>query len=326
MKLTIIGAGAIGGTLGAHLFRAGHDVTLCDADEDHVAAIQIHGLAIEGPVETFTVKIPAITPAELPDSIEHAIVAVKSLHSVAAAELLRDRLTPDGYVLTVQNGLTAEAMINAVGAARVISSFVNFGADVVGPGRILQGNVATFRVGELAGGEITARVRELASALPYAEPTDNVLGYLWGKEAYGAMLWAGAVSDLSIVETLEHPAYRAVMVAIAAEVLAQAPVTVESFDGFVPDDLPGSLDRLAAFNRKSAKTHSGIYRDLMVRRRKTEVDEVHKDIQGPIFDRVVTIIHDIEDGRRTCETANLDELASFVAHRSTTDITAMKGV
>ena len=177
-----------------------------------------------------------------------------------------------------------------------------------------------------AGGEITARVRELASALPYAEPTDNVLGYLWGKEAYGAMLWAGAVSDLSIVETLEHPAYRAVMVAIAAEVLAQAPVTVESFDGFVPDDLPGSLDRLAAFNRKSAKTHSGIYRDLMVRRRKTEVDEVHKDIQGPIFDRVVTIIHDIEDGRRTCETANLDELASFVAHRSTTGITAMKGV
>lgn len=326
MKLTIIGAGAIGGTLGAHLFRAGHDVTLCDADEDHVAAIQIHGLAIEGPVETFTVKIPAIIPAELPDSIEHAIVAVKSLHSVAAAELLRDRLTPDGYVLTVQNGLTAEAMINAVGAARVISSFVNFGADVVGPGRILQGNVATFRVGELAGGEITARVRELASALPYAEPTENVLGYLWGKEAYGAMLWAGAVSDLSIVETLEHPAYRAVMVAIAAEVLAQAPVTVESFDGFVPDDLPGSLDRLAAFNRKSAKTHSGIYRDLMVRKRKTEVDEVHKDIQGPIFDRVVTIIHDIEDGRRTCETANLDELASFVAHRSTTGITAMKRV
>lgn len=326
MKLTIIGAGAIGGTLGAHLFRAGHDVTLCDADEEHVAAIHIHGLAIEGPVEAFTAKIPAITPAELPDSIEHAIVAVKSLHSAAAAELLRDRLTPNGYVLTVQNGLTAEAMINAVGAARVLSSFVNFGADVVGPGRILQGNVATFRVGELAGGEITARVRELASALPYAEPTDNVLGYLWGKEAYGAMLWAGAVSDLSIVETLEHPAYRAVMVAIAAEVLAQAPVTVESFDGFVPDDLPGSLDRLAAFNRKSAKTHSGIYRDLMVRKRKTEVDEVHKDIRGPIFDRVVSIIHDIEDGRRTCETANLDELATFVAQRSTTGITAIKPV
>lgn len=315
MKLTIIGAGAIGGTLGAHMFRAGHDITLCDADEAYVAAIQRDGLRIEGPVNEFTVAIPAITPAELPDSIEHAIVAVKSLHTASAAELLRGRLTPDGSVLTVQNGLTADVLVEAVGADRVISSFVNFGADVMGPGRVMQGNIGTFRVGEIAGGAITPRVQELADALPYAVATDNVLGYLWGKEAYGAMLWAGAVSDLSIAETLELPAYRPVMIAIAEEVLAQAPVTVESFDGFVPDDLENSLDRLAVFNRKSAKSHSGIYRDLMVRKRKTEVDEVHKDIQGPIFDRVVEMIHDIEEGRRTCEVANLDELAAFVAAR-----------
>ncbi|MFC4242229.1 ketopantoate reductase family protein [Gryllotalpicola reticulitermitis] len=313
MKLTIIGAGAIGGTIGARMFRDGHDITLCDADPDYVAAIQRDGLHIEGPVEEFTVRVPAITPDQLPDRIERALVAVKSLHSASAAELLRDRLAPDGYVLTVQNGLTAGALIDAVGAERVISAFVNFGADVMGPGRVMQGNVGTFRVGELAGGAITERVREIADALPYAEPTDNVLGYLWGKEAYGAMMWAGAVSDLPIAETLERPRYRPVMIAIAEEVLAQAPVAVESFDGFVPDDLEGSLDRLALFNRKSAKSHSGIYRDLMVRKRKTEVDEVHKDFQGPIFDRVVEMIHDIEQGRRTCEVANLDELADFVA-------------
>ncbi|HEY5319371.1 MAG TPA: 2-dehydropantoate 2-reductase N-terminal domain-containing protein [Galbitalea sp.] len=311
MKLTIIGAGAIGGTIGAHMFRAGHDITLCDADENYVAAIQRDGLHIEGPVNEFTVKIRAITPAELPDTIEHAIVAVKSLHTASAAALLQDRLTPDGYVLTVQNGLTADVLVDAVGADRVISSFVNFGADVMGPGRVMQGNIGTFRVGEIAGGSITLRVQELADALPYAEATDNVLGYLWGKETYGAMLWAGAVSDLTIAETFERPAYRALMVAIAEEVLAQAPVAVESFDGFVPDDLENSLDRLALFNRKSAKSHSGIYRDLMIRKRKTEVDEVHKDIQGPIFDRVVEMIHDIEEGRRTCEVNNLDELAAF---------------
>jgi 2-dehydropantoate 2-reductase len=312
MKLTIIGAGAIGGTIGAHMFRAGHDITLCDADGAHVAAIREHGLRIEGPVNEFTVEIPAITPDELPDTIERAIVAVKSLHTASVAELLRDRLAPGGYVLTVQNGLTADTLMDAVGPDRVVSSFVNFGADVMGPGRVMQGNVATFRVGELAGGEITPRVSELADALPYAVATGNVLGYLWGKEAYGAMLWAGAVSDLPIAETLVRPAFRPVMIAIAEEVLAQAPVPVEGFDGFVPDDLDASLDRLAEFNRRSAKSHSGIYRDLMVRRRKTEVDEVHKDFQGPIFDKVVELIHDIEQGRRTCEVRNLDELAEFV--------------
>ena len=239
MDITIIGSGAIGGTLGAHMIRAGHDITLCDADEAHVAAIREHGLIIEGPVNEFTVAAHAITPGELPDRVDHAIVAVKSLHTRAAAELLRNRLAPDGYVLTVQNGLTADILVEAVGRDRVISSFVNFGADVMAPGRIMQGNVGTFRVGELDGGRITPRVRDLAEALPYAKPTDNVLGFLWGKEAYGAMLWAGAVSDLTIVEHLEDPRYRPVMIAIAREVLAQAPVRVESFDGFDPDDLEG---------------------------------------------------------------------------------------
>ena len=313
MDITIIGSGAIGGTLGAHMIRAGHDVTLCDADKAHVAAIRAHGLIIEGPVNEFTVAARAITPDDLPERIEHAIVAVKSLHTSAAAKLLRDRLAPDGYVLTVQNGLTADTLIEEVSRDRVLASFVNFGADVMAPGRIMQGNVGTFRIGELDGGRITTRVLDLAEALPYAKPTDNVLGFLWGKEAYGAMLWAGAVSDLTIAEHLEDPRYRPVMIAIAQEVLAQAPVKVESFDGFEPDDLEGSLDRLAEFNRNSAKKYSGIYRDLVVRKRKTEIDEVLRDINGPIFDQVARIIHDIEEGRRVNERANLEELAEFVA-------------
>jgi 2-dehydropantoate 2-reductase len=313
VKITIIGSGAIGGTLGAHMIRAGHDITLCDADAAHVEAIRSRGLIIEGPVNEFTVAARAITPDELPGQVEHAIVAVKSLHSRAAAELLRGRLAPGGYVLTVQNGLSADHLIEAVGPDRVVSAFVNFGADVMAPGRILQGNVGTFRVGELGGGRVTARVLELADALPYAEPTGNVLGFLWGKEAYGAMLWAGAVSDLTIAEHLEDPRYRPVMIAIAREVLAQAPVTVESFDGFDPGDLEGSLDRLAEFNRNSAKKYSGIYRDLVVRKRKTEIDEMLRDVHGPIFGKVAEMIHDIERGRRVNERANLDELADFVA-------------
>jgi 2-dehydropantoate 2-reductase len=313
MDITIVGSGAIGGTLGAHMIRAGHDITLCDADEAHVAAIRERGLIIEGPVDEFTVAAHAITPDELPERISRAIVAVKSQHTRAAADLLRDRLAPDGYVLTVQNGLTAHTLIEAVGRDRVISSFVNFGADVMAPGRIMQGNVGTFRVGELDGGLITRRVLDLAEALPYAKPTDNVLGFLWGKEAYGAMLWAGAVSDLTIVEHLENVRYRPVMTAIAREVLAQAPVKVESFDGFDPNDLDGSVDRLAEFNRNSAKKYSGIYRDLVVRKRKTEIDEMLRDINGPIFNKVAEIIHDIEEGRRVNERANLDELAEFVA-------------
>lgn len=311
MQLTIIGAGAIGGTIGAHMIRAGHDVVFCDVDADHVKAINEFGITIEGPVENFSVKAKAILPADLPDKLQHVAIAVKSHHTMSAAELLRGRLAPDGYVVSLQNGLTANDISSVVGAENVIVSFVNFGADYLAPGKIMQGNIGAFRVGELVGNEITPRVKELVAAFPYAEATGNILGFLWGKEAYGAMLYAGATSDLSIADHLEEPKYRPLMLAIAREVLAQAPVKVEGFNGFEPDDLVGSLDRLVTFNRGSAKTHSGIYRDLTVRKRKTEVDDLLRDLKGPLTNYVGALIHAIERGERVCEVANLDLLATY---------------
>jgi 2-dehydropantoate 2-reductase len=309
MQLTIIGAGAIGGMIGAHLIRDGHDVLLCDADPAHVEAINERGLTICGPVENFTVRARAVLPGDLPASLPRAAVAVKSHHTAAAAELLRGRLDPDGYVVSFQNGLTTGTLAAVVGPGRVLVSFVNFGADWLEPGRIIQGNVGTFRVGEPGGG-ISDRVRELADALPYAQATDNIMGFLWGKEAYGAMLYAGAVSDLSIADSLDDPRWRTLMLAIAREVLAQAPVRPEGFDGFEPGDLEGSLARLVTFNRETAKTHSGIYRDLMVRKRKTEVDDLLRDLDGPLTTFTGELIRAIERGERTCEVANLELLAA----------------
>jgi 2-dehydropantoate 2-reductase len=309
VRLTIIGAGAIGGTIGAHMIRDGHDILLCDADAAHVEAINRRGLTIEGPVENFTVRATAVLPDDLPASLPRAAIAVKSHHTAAAAELLRGRLDPDGYVVSFQNGLTADTIAAVVGPGRVVVSFVNFGADWLAPGRIMQGNVGTFRVGEPGGG-ISERVSELAAALPYAEATGNIMGFLWGKEAYGAMLYAGAVSDLSIADSLEDPRWQPLMLAIAREVLAQAPVRPEGFDGFEPGDLEGSLARLVRFNRETAKSHSGIYRDLMVRKRKTEVDDLLRDLDGPLTTYTGELIRAIERGERTCEVANLELLAA----------------
>ena len=310
MQLTIIGAGAIGGTIGAHLIRGGHDVLLCDADPAHVEAINTRGLSIEGPVENFTVQATAVTPDNLPVTLERAAVAVKSHHTAQAAELLRGRLAPGGYVVSFQNGLTTGTLSAVAGDGRVVVSFINFGADVLGPGRIMQGNQGTVRIGEPEGG-ISDRVRELAAVVPYAQATGNIMGYLWGKEAYGAMLWTGAVSDLSIAQTLEDPRWRPLMLAVAREVLAQAPVRPEGFDGFEPDDLEGSLARLAAFNRQSGKSHSGIYRDLMVRKRKTEVDDLLRDLKGPLTTFAGELILAIERGERTCEVAGLELMAAY---------------
>lgn len=309
MRLTIIGAGAIGGTIGAHLIRAGHEVLFCDADPAVVQAINASGLAIEGPVENFAVRARAVVPEHLPGGLDHVAIAVKRQHTRQATDLIRGRLSANGYVVTLQNGLPAKELAAAVGAHRLLAGLVNFGADVLAPGRIAQGNAGTVRIGELSG-EISPRLTELATVLPYADVTDNILSFLWGKEAYGAMLCAGAVSDLSIADTLADPRWRPLMLGIAREVLAQAPVRPAAFDGFDPRDLTGSLDRLTAFNRASGKSHSGVYRDLMIRRRETEVGELLRDLSGPLTRYTRELVGAIERGERTCEVANLDLLAA----------------
>ncbi len=328
MGYLVLGAGAIGGTVGAGLVRDGHEVLFCDADEAHVEAMKRDGLAVEGPVEQFCVRVRAVLPRDLPGRIDATVLlAVKAHHTAGAAQLLAGRLVGDAHVVSLQNGLTSDAIAAAVGREAVVPAFVNFGADVLGPGRILRGNRGCFRVGELDG-SLTDRVRRFAADVPDVEVTDSIVGYEWAKLAYGAMLFATAVSDASIADTLGDPAYAPLLLALAGEVLARAPVVPMAFDGFDPTDLPGSLARLTTFNRGSAKSHSGVYRDLAVRHRPTEVDAqlgplVDADAHGggggagagsaarsPLLPRLIALVHAIEDGRRRCERANLDLLAA----------------
>jgi 2-dehydropantoate 2-reductase len=310
MDYVVVGAGAIGGTVGAGLVRDGHRVLLCDADGDHVSAINQRGLSIEGPVEEFTVRVSAVTPDELPDRLDGVLLAVKAHHTEQAMRLIAPRLSENGFVVSLQNGINEPLLAAAVGDGRTVGAFVNFGADRIAPGRILRGNRAAFMIGE-PDGRSSERVERLVADIADAHATTNLAGYLWSKEAYGAMLFATAVSDLSIADALEEPRYRPVYLALAREVLSHATAPPEPFDGFDPNDLEGSIDRLVAFNRRSAKTHSGVYRDLAVLHRKSEVDAILTVADGPVLRHTVALVHAIEDGRRVCERANLELLATF---------------
>ena len=136
MRITIVGAGAIGGTLGAYLARAGHDIAFVDSAEDHVRAINRHGLQIEG-TETFTVQIPAITPDQMRGPLGLVFLAVKTMHTDAGARQIAPHLAPDGAVVSMQNGFNEERIAAVVGRQRTIGAFVNFGGDYQEPGRIM---------------------------------------------------------------------------------------------------------------------------------------------------------------------------------------------
>ena len=332
MKLLVFGAGAIGGCIGAHLARAGHEVTFVDRDAAHVNAMRERGLEIRGPVASFRTRVRACLPEQLSDSYPVVLLCVKSQDTEAALKSFRPFLASDAFVVSMQNGLNEALIAEALGEARTMGAFVNFGADYLEPGVIHYGGRGVVVVGEIDGG-ISQRVQALRSALlafdEDARISDNIFGYLWSKQAYGAMLFVTALTNDSIADALADTQHREVYVAIAREVLAVAcdsGIRPEAFNGFDPRAfLPGgsrqvaerSLADMVAFNRRSAKTHSGIWRDLAMRKRPTEVamyDQVLAageacGLAMPLTRRMKAMIHEIEAGERSQARANVDELA-----------------
>ena len=108
-RYIIIGAGAIGGTIGAYMQRGGEEVLFVDQDPDHVEAINRNGLTIRGYAEEFKVAARAITSADLPNtfapaSLTRVILATKAQATRAATAMIQPYLAPDGYILSAQNG------------------------------------------------------------------------------------------------------------------------------------------------------------------------------------------------------------------------------
>ena len=327
--ILIWGAGAIGGTLGAYWARAGLDVLLVDREAAHVAACRDEGLSIEGPVDTFRQIVPAATPDQVTGTYSRIVLAVKAHHTDAALDALTPHLADDGYVLSAQNGLNELTIASRLGDRRTMGAFVNFGADWQGPGQILYGNRGAVVVGEIDG-KVRARTREMHELLRIFEPdavlTHDIWSYLWGKLAYGAMLFATALNNDSMADNFADPDRFPIWLALGREVMAVATargVKPHGFNGSAPEAFSAnageqaardSIAALAEFNRHTAKTHSGVWRDLAVRKRKTEVDsqiavigELAREhgIDTPALERLVALIHDVEDGRRPQSTETL---------------------
>jgi 2-dehydropantoate 2-reductase len=315
----IVGAGAIGGTLGHHLARAGHPVTVVDADPEHVRRIEADGLVVVRGGDRHATRVTrALTPD--PDErglrLERVLLAVKAQATGSALEWIAPRLAEDGFVVSLQNGLNEDEIARRIGRDRTVGAFVNLFADVIGPGEIRDGGLGALVVGELDGRD-SDRVREVVADLQAwgpARATGNVSGYLWSKLGFGAMLVATALADAPMAELIHR--HRPVMHALAAEIYAVAAaegVTLEPFDAFDPlpyagdDDVAKerATDALVAWLRTQAKDRSGIWRDIAVRHRPTEVPTHYRPVLAaaarhgipvPGLERLVAQIGELESG------------------------------
>lgn len=328
------GGGAIGGIVAARLAQAGVAVVLVDVAGEHVDAINGAGLEIlgqNGGSETIALK--ACRPADLQGSYRRFMLAVKGQHTAQATRDLAPHLTDDGWVLALQNGLTEPLIAREVGVERTLGALVNFASDYVGPGRIQFGGLGSLLVGEIDGRD-TDRSRQAAALLQCTDPsaawTGRLMGYKWSKVAIGAMLFSTALTNDTIVDLLSDADLAPLWRALCREVVAVARVNgVEPapFDGFAPEAFaPGASDAQAArqieaiadhCRRWVGKPRSGVWRDLAVRKRPTEVDPQITDIVAyakpygmatPTVERLIRQIREMEAGTRDFGRANLQEL------------------
>jgi 2-dehydropantoate 2-reductase len=337
MTITVYGAGAIGGITGARLAQAGHDVLLVDKAADHVAAMNAGGLTIETREGAVIIPVRASTPEALGSGLALVLLAVKSQDTAAALDVLAPRLAADGAIVSLQNGLNEELIAAVVGAHRTVGCLVNWAADWQAPGRILFGGEGALVLGELDGRR-SERVQRLAKLLDVVAPTrvsDNVLGYTWAKHVYGALLVATALVDAHVYEVVERsPAVQQMLVALVMENMAvaeRAGIRLEPFDEYAPADYHAAargdaaararaMASIATHYRAATKTKTGIWRDLAVRKRKTEVGALlgatvararSFGLATPLTERLIALIEDLEMGRRQMAWSNLDELVAI---------------
>lgn len=332
MKYTLIGAGAIGGSMAASISRAGADILYVDADVAHVRAMNENGLTIIDPRNgDFTVPVRAEHIDDLQEPLEIVFLAVKTQHTRAAMERIAPLLKDSGYVVSLQNGINEYVIGEYVAEHRVIGAFVNWAADYIEPGVIQFGGHSNFVIGELDG-SITERlkhIKEFCSPFQEVEISSHVMCQLWSKQVNICAMFATGITHLMIPGGMDYEQTQETIANITLEAM-QVPdklgIKLVSFDDFRPDlyrqgRYKEALKITADHYRSMVKNYTGLYRDLAVRKRKSEIDGTvgymvqmgeKLGLSLPLNKKLVSMVKEIEAGEREICTENLLELGGFL--------------
>lgn len=183
MKFAVVGAGAIGGFLGAMLARAGEDVTLI-ARGPHLRAIQERGIQVRGTVGDFEVRVPATDSIDSIGHVDAVLLTLKAHSLTEMAPRLAPLIGPHTSVISAQNGIPwwyfyrhggewegthlesvdpGDVINSSIDPARVIGCIVYPSTIIVEPGVIRHIEGTRFSLGEPDGSK-SDRCRRIADA------------------------------------------------------------------------------------------------------------------------------------------------------------------
>lgn len=330
MRIAIYGAGSLGTILGAFISKGGVQIELINRNKAHIEALQTKGAQVIGTMQ-FCQKVVAYTPENMSGKYDILFLMTKQQHNAVVVQTLKEYLAPDGVLVTFQNGLPEVQITEILGEERVLGCTVAWGATLKEPGiceltsspdalSFSLGTVSTKRNRHL---DEVKRVLELMGRVDVEE---NFIGTRWSKLLINAAFSGmSAVLGCTFGEAAKRKDSRRIVQALIKEcidVCAAGGIRIEPVQG---KDIVKLLDYKSpikkAFSffiipiaiRKHAKLKASMLQDIE-KGKLTEVDAINGAVSEygkkvscptPMNDRVVEIIHNIEQGRLTPSFDNL---------------------
>lgn len=333
MRAAIYGAGSLGTILGAYITKNGGKIELINRNKAHIEALRKNGAKVTGTVN-FTHPVKAYTPEEMSGKYDIIFLMTKQQQNSEVVNNLKDYLSDDGVIVTLQNGIPELGIGEIIGQERVIGCTVAWGATMISPGvceLTSAPDSLTFSLGSLQPqpSPMTGQVKSLLELMGRVEIDSNFIGSRWSKllinSAFSGM---SAVLGSTFGEAARNKASRRIVQKLIKEcidVCAAANIKIEPVQG--KDivkllDYKGRIKRAFSFFiipiaiRKHALLKASMLQDLE-KGKKTEVDAINgvvcafgrkAGVPTPMNDKVVEIVHNIEEGKLT---PSFDNLALF---------------
>ena len=298
----------MGTSLGAALTKAGISVELVSRNAAHVEALRTRGAVLTGSV-SMTVPVTAMLPEEMAGKYDIIFLAIRQRGNREAAQGLLPFLKEDGALVSVQNGLPERALSEVFGADRVYGCALSWGAERIAPGEIqMTGGSFAFSLGAFGAG---SKLHELAALLKRAGSV--TVGEL-RELRYAKLAVNAAFSTLSVLSGLTFgelaSRHKKLALALMREVFSVAraagckKLPLNGHDLFRVFSGPWAGLLLPVAMKPYKNTRSGMLKDLEAGRR-TDVDYVagaavdeggRLDVETPLLESAVSLVHDIENG------------------------------
>jgi 2-dehydropantoate 2-reductase len=337
-KIAVLGAGAIGSSIGADLTHAGHDVTIIDQWPAQVEALRASGLHIQMRDGDLRVPVRAMHLCDMASAnlaFDLVFLAVKSNDHRWLAEFIKPYLKGDGVLVPTQNGFNDDSIASIVGRNRVVGCVLELSAEIFTPGLVKRNTThATtwFSLGELDG-FYTPRVKELQSILSAAgrvDVTNNIYGAKWTKLIANTMTMGPfGVLGLGNTDAAALPGMFDISVGIGKESLAVGTalgLRIEPIFGLRADEFAGSPEEnlVAAMQRLLEHVSHGRTAPIHdhIKGRKSEMEWIpgvvsregrKLGIPTPGNDAVVEIDRMINSGEIRMDVSNFELLKARIA-------------